>query len=235
MIYILHGDNEAASRNTILNLQKKVGAESKQEVRYSDITPEHLATIASNFDFFGNAPFIVIDISNYGRTKLDPFITPLKMVPEQSTIVIYNDKALSSTNIFIKESKNLKAMVLQSTAIPAANVFKLCDYILGGYKQKAYTELKNLGYEADTFQIMGALIFNIRAIALIKFDSALAKSIAPFVKGKAEKYAERYSEEQIIKMYEHLYKTDVELKTGAIPAELALTVLIEAFFSISNN
>lgn len=233
MIYIIHGDNEASSRNTILALQKKHAAEAKKEVLFSDVTPEHLYTLISNFDFFGNPPFTVFNISNYGHAKLDVFLPQIKQIPEKSILLIYADKALSATNIFLKETKALNAVVLYNPATPSANSFKFSDYLLTGQRQKAYKELKLLLDHEDVFQILGALTYTLRAATLVKFNSTQARSLPPFVKGKAENFASKFTEDQLTKMYELLYKYDKELKVGAIPSDVVLPIIIEGFTEIA--
>ena len=84
MIYIVHGDDVSKSRLLIQNQQKKMGLESRLELKISEITPTQLLEKAVQ-EIFWKPTFIVLDISDAGRMDLSSFIE--KMEKYQKTLL----------------------------------------------------------------------------------------------------------------------------------------------------
>lgn len=232
MIYIVHGENLSASRTTILNLQKKLGAESKIEVLLSETNPQNLLEICSSFDIFSKPPFIVLDISLAGRTDLDKYIAVIKKIPTETTLTILTSKALPKTNAFIKTAANLKATVLQSRSFQNSNIFRFADLVFSGNRNATYRELNKLIQDAeDPFYIFSMLLYNLRNIAYAKFNSPSFNKIAPFAKEKSKVTAEKFAQEALIKLYKNFYAMDRDVKSGTILGELLIPLAVERVFA----
>lgn len=233
MIYILHGENLALARSLILNLQKKLNVEERREFGLLDITPSQLLEAVTTFDLFGNPPFVVFDITNMGRTNVDDYIKVLYQVPSPANLIILAAKELTASNAFIKAAPDLKAKVVLSASKPTANVFKFLDSLFSQNRSSAYTELRNLIVSGeDHFYLFSMTLYQLRNIAHAKFNSPRFNKLAPFVKSKAKKLAERFSQEQIKEFYSYFYSLEKDSKTGKISIDVAIPLAVEKVLNV---
>lgn len=232
MIYILHGENLSASRKTLANLQAKHQAQSKRELMLSEITPSMFSDLCCSVDMFGGVQFIVLDISAAGRANVDAYFEVLKRIPKENIIVILSSKELSKANAFIKGAVELKAMVLQSNMFESANVFKFVDIVFSGNRPAAYKELqKLLVSEEDPFYLFSMLMYELRNVSYAKFKSPMFDKASPFIKGKAAKLAEKFSEADLASIYDRFYKIDKDVKLGFLTQDLYVVQAMEAVFA----
>lgn len=232
MIYIFHGENLSFSRDQILKIQKTNNFESKTEILIENITSHQLSDIVSSFDFFGNPPFVVLDISNVGRTNTDDFIDVLKKAPEKSVIAILSSKELSKANAFIKAVPELKAKVFFSKRNSESNIFNFIDSVFSGKRDVSYRSLATLiNSSLDPIYILTMLEYALRNVAYIKFNSSLMSKMNPFTKIKAINQAGLFSEEAIKDLYEFFYNTDLDSKTGEISQDILILFCMEKIFS----
>jgi len=228
MIYIVHGEDLVKSRIMIQNQQKKVGAESRFEIEIADITPEQLFEKSHSNDLFGNPPFIVLDVSNAGRMDVDPFITKLQNVPEQTTIIILSGKTLSKTNAFIKNSSILNAKLNLNEAAPQSNIFNLVDAVFNKQREKSYGELSKLLKDGiSPFEIFSMLFYGLRTMSSAKFESPSFKKLHDFVKRKSQSQSKLFTEKQITDIFEKFRNIDKGSKLSEIDEELLIPMAIE--------
>lgn len=236
MIYIVHGEGVATSRTNILNLQKKVNAAAKLEINLTDITPDQLVDQLSAFDMFGNAPFVVVDISSAHFSKFESFVKVLNKISAQANLVIFSSKELSKTNAFIKAAPTIKAVIMYSEPEISANVFKFVDTIFNLDKDTAYKELNNLLMAGeDPFYIFSMILYGFRNVASAGLNSPSFAKVAPFLKGKAMAQAKNFSEAELVAIYNDLYKLDKDVKTGNISPDLLIPVTIEKINKTRNT
>ena len=235
MIYIVHGENLSNSRTQILNLQKKLNTLAKTEILLGDITPEHLLEMLSAFDIFGEAPFVVVDISTTHFSKYEGFAKLLAKAPHQSTLVILANKELSKTNAFLK-NKTAETRIILSAPAVSTNVFKFVDLLFYKNREEAYKELtKLLIVGEDPFYLFSMIMYGLRNVAHAKFNSPSFAKVAPFLKGKAVSQAKHFSEEKLTTGFSQLYHLDKAVKTGVLSPELLLPVTIEKILKTSNT
>ena len=228
MIYIVHGDDLVKSRILIQNQQKKVGAESRIEIEIGDITPDQLFEKSHSNDLFGNPPFIVLDVSNTGRSDMEPFIAKLQNVPEQTTIIILSSKTLSKANAFIKNSAVLKAKLNLNEAVPQSNIFNLVGAVFNKQREKAYGELSKLLKDGvSPFEIFSMLFYGLRTVSSAKFESPSFKKLHDFVKRKSQSQSKLFTEKQITDIFEKFRNIDKASKLSEIDEELLIPMAIE--------
>jgi DNA polymerase III delta subunit len=228
MIYIVHGEDLVKSRALILNQQKKVGCESRLEFDISDITPNELLEKSCSNDLFGNPPFIVLDVTNAGRTNLDPYIKSIEKIPSSTTLIVLSGKTLSKSNLFIKKSQDLKARTNLNESAPKSNIFNFVDAVFYKQRKKAYTELaKLLKDDVSTYEILPMMYYGLRTVASAKLDSPSYKKLHPFVKNKSSSQAKLFTQEQIIGIFEKFRKIDMKSKLSEIDEELLIPMSIE--------
>ena len=231
MIYIFHGENLSSSREQILKIQKANNFESKTEISIENTTSQQLSDIILSFDFFGNVPFVVLDISNVGRSNVDDFIKVLKKAPEQSIVVILSSKELSKANAFIKAVSELKAKVFFSKKISESNIFNFIDNVFLGKRDVGYKSLAVLMNDnPDPIYILTMLEYALRNIAYIKFNSPLVSKMSPFTKIKAVNQSRLFSEEAVKDLYEFFYNIDLDSKTGEISEDILIPFCMEKIF-----
>ena len=228
MIYVVHGSDYAQTRKLIISQQKKLGISLKTEVDLEDISPIRLLEIVSTFDIFGNPPFVVLDVSESKNKEYDEHITVLSNMPVETVVIIQSHKALGKTNPFIKNAQKLKAKIAQTDITIMGNVFKFVDNMFYKNRGATYKELQILLSEGnDIFYILTMIFYGLRTLAQAKFGSESFSNKSGFIKGKAEKQAQQFSEKEILKLFDETYKIEKNLKTGETTAEMALTNIIE--------
>lgn len=227
MIYIVHGEDIAKSRALILNQQKKLGADSRVELDITDTTPEHLLHILNTSDIFGNFPYVVLDVSDAGRTNLEKHLEKLLNAPKEANIIILSNKSLSSANIFIKHAKKLGAKVVVNEKIVEGKVFDFVDALFEKQRQRTYIELEKVLLNEGPFEIFNRILYGLRNLGAIKFQSAATTKMNPYVKMKTQKLVQLYSEEQITKLFSEMQKIDKAVKTGEIDEHTMLTLAVE--------
>lgn len=228
MIYILHGENYPNSRSFITKLQQETGADSKKEVSFDEISPEKLWEICSTFDMFGNAPFVVFEISEAGRKSVDGYIEIMSKIPNETTLIVLTDKELSKSNAFIKNSQKLKAKTAVFKGPKTSNVFNFIDRVFEGSRTGAYSEYRKLILNGDDpFYVFSMMVYGLRNVAMVKLNSPGYKKMHPFVKSKAQKQAANFTSENTVYLYGEFYRLDKDSKLGNIDPEVLVPVAIE--------
>lgn len=229
MIYIVHGDDIAKSRILILNQQKKLQISSRIEVNTEEADPEGLYQIVNTPDIFGVFPFVVLDISQAGRTNLDKYMEAAQRSTknEQANLVILSNKPLSKANTFIKNLKALNAKELQLNAEPIGNVFNFVDALLAKNRTRTYKELGKLNEDTAPFEIFNKIVFGVRNIMLAVLEAPSFEKLHPYVKKKTLDSARKYKKETVLKLFTELYEIEKGTKIGEIDADTAVTLAIE--------
>jgi len=204
MIYIVHGNNYASSRRLILNQQKKLATENKLELNIKDITPGKLTDMIGSFDIFGNAPFIILNITDAKSVTLEKYIATLENIPAKSTLILISAKKIRSTSKFLKGAKLCGAKILLNDVLMKSNIFKFVEALFSKKRTQTYSELSQLVKEKnDPFYILSMIYFGLRS------------------------KTSKYSHQKRMKLYEELYKIEKQVKTGGLTPNLALTFAIE--------
>ena len=228
MIHIVHGQNLTSSRNYILGLQKNLRAASRIEFSLTEISSIDLSVSCRSFDMFGNFPFVVLDISAAGRINLDEFIETAFQIPEEAVLVIFSSKQLGKTNAFIKHAVKLKAKLFESKEYGVGNVFDFVDKVFSGNRKASYSEFRKLVLTGEEpMYLFSMLMYGLRNLGFARFDSSAFAKVSPFVKHKVTIQAKNYSDNSVLALYEVFYKMDVAVKTGNLPTDLLIPLIIE--------
>ncbi len=149
MIYIVHGNNFVKSRYLVSNQQKKLNIDNRYELDILEKTPEELFEIINTSDLFGVFPFVVLDVSNVGRTNLEKYVEVIQKNENEAHIIILSNKSLPKTNVFIKNINKLNAKVIHNEDAPNANIFKFIDKLFEKKRKETYQELEKLLKEEE--------------------------------------------------------------------------------------
>ena len=235
MIVILHGEDLASSRNTLLKLSSKIPT-PRTELSISDVTPHQLAEYLGSFDIFNGAPFIVLDISKAGRANLETYLEVIQTMSIEANLVLLSDKSLSKSNIFIKNAAKLKAKVVGSALNYDSNIFKFVDAVFNGNRTQSYTELKSLLLEdKDPFYIFSMLLYGLRTITNAFFDTSAFKKASPYVKSKSQSQSKKFTQETLQALYTDMYELDLGVKTGLFTSDLLIPLAVEKILYYTQN
>lgn len=233
MIYLVHGDDFSKTRAAIVNQLK-----NKDKIDFV-LSTESIKEINRNLnsaDLFGKTPAITIDITGTDKALLESLIDLFKDLDsgeiEKRTIIVFSAKPLPKTNALVKVVAELKIKNIEFDTFPQSNVFNFVDALFNKNRVKAYKEYQNLKSDnQDDFYIFSMILWELRNIAQVKFTEVQDIKMSPNVLSKSKNHAELFSEEQVIKLFDHMYQTDMQVKTGEIPQSMFLLMNIEKILS----
>jgi DNA polymerase III delta subunit len=232
MIFIIHGEDFPTSRRFVTNLMVEKNASSKVELLIGETTPTSLFSHITAFDVFGAPPFVVLDISKAGRKKMDAYLQVLEKAPQDAVVVILSASTLSKSNAYMKSAKKLDARVMHNKKVKTSNVFAFVELVFSGKRKASYSELRRLLISGeDPFYIFSMLLYGIRNLAHIKFDSPNVRKMAPFVRQKYTAFSTHFRKADIKVLYTHFYDLDMGAKTGMLSPDLQVTLAVEKVLS----
>ena len=228
MIYIVHGENYSKSRLQIQGQFKKSESETRVDLELVDTTPDKLLDAVTSKSLFGGNTFVVFDITGSGRTNLDAYVETAARTLKENTLVVLSAKELTKANAFMKSAATLGAHVTLNPEIPQSSIFKFLDAVFSKNRLATYTELKKLNDDAtDNIYLISMTAWGLRNLAAAKFNSPKFEKLPPFIKSKAQKQSQNFTEDNVKGFYELVYKSDLETKTGRIAPEAAVISIVE--------
>ena len=228
MIYILHGDNLAKSRDFVLNLERSLGDCVKFEFRISEVAPEKIEEAGLGVDMFDRPKLIVIDISGVGRTNLTDYKEAVKKIAYNAIVVVLSGSELTKGNEFLRSSQEINARVVLNKIPTTSNIFAFIDAVAAKNRNSSYLELKKLLISGeDDIYLLTMLEYGLRNLAYASFASKAFSRIPPFAKMKVQNAASRYSRQDIKEIYKYFYDLDLKAKTGGYPDGVLVPLAIE--------
>lgn len=229
MIYIVHGTDYVSNRKLVLNQQKKLGNIIKIEKTLADSTPQELEIQLRSNGMFGEVPFVLLDISANRKTNLDDYISVLEKAPAQATIILLSDRTLGASNIFIKSANKLKAKLIETSKKEDGNVFSFVENVFLKDRVNAYKEFEKIMTfeDNDPIYFFSMLLYGLRTLSYILFDSPKKRALSAFTLSKYEKLAKNYSKKTIIALYNEFYELDKAAKTGILALDMLLPLTME--------
>lgn len=229
MITIIHGDDIVSSRNYLQEEKRK----HKDSVSFEGkkVTITDLAQNIQGSGLFSDTKTIFIESFLTGVKKTS------KDVKEVIDFIIKNHK---SSEIFLWEPKEISKRELFIFKDAVAKNFKLPQNIfifLDSLKPNNFKNTISLFHKTIEAGVKEELIFfmiqrQVRILlALTDNDSENTIDellrLAPWQKGKLERQASLFSQEQLKRIYNNLYKIESGLKTGKL--NLTLIQAIDFF------
>ena len=235
MIFILHGNNYPKSRDLIIQIVTKLTDKEasktklyKKEISINETDLAELSELTNSFDLFSDPPLIILDISTMGRKNVSEYIEVLEKAPKETNVIILANKELPKTNAFIKATQKLKAKIILNNVIPNSNIFKFIDNLFSKNRNNTYKELtKLIKNDEDLFYIYSMVLYGIRNISYIKYNSPSASKIPSFKKTTITQQANLFTENEIKELYSYMYYLDISVKTGKIIPQLMIPLAIE--------
>ncbi|MBN1162845.1 hypothetical protein JXA34_03845 [Patescibacteria group bacterium] len=228
MIYIVHGDDISTSRSLVVNQQKKLGIETKQEIDLTEIEPRDFKNLVTQTNLFGQKELILVDISKVDTARADKCIAILKDAVSDNSIVLLTNKSLPKSNTFIKNATTLNAKIIHTQIEPKGNIFDFADSVFYKNRTKAYRELAHLiSDRSDEFHIFSILYYNLKNIAHAKHNSPAFESLKPFQKNKFQNQAQLFSDQALLEIFRTFYQNDKMVKIGELTPDILITRSIE--------
>jgi len=226
MIYIVHGENTAKSRAQISNQQKKLNTSSSIEFNLEDISTQELGTHLKSNSLFGDISFVVLNITNAKGTE--EHLEILKTKSETTIVIIYSEKNIPKTSVFMKNAEDLGAKVIENTKEHPENIFKFIDTLYYKNRIETYKEYEKLiKSETDNFYLFTMILYGLRSLAKGLYKSPKFEAGTSYTKSKVTAQLKGFSEIGIKNLYENFYNIEKKMKIGKIQPEMAIFMGIE--------
>jgi DNA polymerase III delta subunit len=233
MIFLLHGENLALLEKALTELKKTVPSE-KLEFDAQDITPAQFLDKARTFDIFQNPPFIVLRFTK--TVDALPFYNTFDQIPPETKIVLVTPFTLGVTHVFIKNPKKYSIKEASVNQKKNADMFRFLDAVYLQKRNLAHNELQTLLEEGnDPFYIFSMLLYGLRNVFFVKFNSPELAEMKDFSKKKAQSQAGKFEEEDILSLFDYMQDLDKKVKTGQIPTDLLNFLAVEKILSYTKT
>ncbi|MEA2056795.1 MAG: hypothetical protein U9O78_03795 [Patescibacteria group bacterium] len=208
MITILHGENNIASRQKlveIMNQAKKNGVVIKR-LEAEKLEPPILEEQLVKSDLFGNQRLVVIEkLHSLRRSKKKKVL--IKMVSQsQVDVCLWESRKLTKTML-----KKISAQKVKLFKI-SGSIFDWLDSIGASNKEKQLKLLKQALIKNDEYMCFAMLARQIRLLIKAKDGGKVAGP--PFVVRKIKRQANQFSFRQLLRIHQQLFEIDKRTKTS---------------------
>lgn len=204
MITVIHGEDIASSRNYFISEKEKY--ENSVIYDAKSLSEQGLLEILQAKNLFFDQKGIFIE--NLLLLKNKDFIELVKKAGTDSNIYIWEGKEISSTELL-----GLKA-ISKLFKLPQ-ELFVFLDNIRPNNSQNVYF-FRNALKNSPEDLIFYMLIRQFRLLLAVSGDAEIdeAKRLLPWQREKLERQAKLFSEKDLKRTYNKLYKIDHDIKTG---------------------
>jgi len=203
MIFVLHGDNQPAKRNELIEIKKKYPQSKWWEGDEENLVAE-LPTYLSSPSFFGSE---LVILENPPLDKVSKVLKNWKN-PVKDLAIMF-DRPLKAAEL--KKFSEAQILIFRET-VPQ-NVFPLLDAVAARNRVKAlieYRRLKKNSHGGD--ELINMLAWQLRSLTRVK-DGA-TKSISPFVAGKLSRVSKNWEHADLKKALSSVLRQDLASKRG---------------------
>lgn len=222
MIYLLHGDDTAASRKAYGELKKSYPDAitfDGETVTLTDLTQE----------LSGGGLF-----SEERHVFLEQVLTKKKSPSEKEAFINLINASGKESTIVLWEAKEIDKKILSSFSSTQNRLFKLPQTLfalLDGIKPHNSTQLLDLFHKTteatEEELVFFMLVRQVRLLLALHDKEALieeTKRIAPWQRGKLQKQASFFSKEELISFHQKLFEIEKCMKTGSLSMSLSSTI-----------
>lgn len=234
MITLIHGEDTTASRNYYFDIKQK--SQGSLTLDGATITLTDLQQAVSGSDLFGNSKDIFVE-NLLSKRKSSKDIQELVSIinASSSPIFLWESKELTPKQVSSFTKATVKLFKIPST------IFALLDALKPGNGQQLITLFHQTLMDKDPEFVVVMLQRQVRILlalsSVIASEARQSQSIseisrlAPWQKGKLDKQAKQFTEEELLNLHEKLFQLELEMKTGGLsqPLENEIDLL---FFSI---
>lgn len=227
MITIIHGDDIVKSRHKLTTLITTFADFEIIQLTGTNARLEDIIQVFESQSLFGSKKLLILE--RFIETK------DKKLV---ATVLNHLKKRLEHDVIFWEPKEIRKELLLLFPKQSAVHFFKqeqrifqFLDTIKPGNVSKTLTLLHQLLQKESPELVFYMLVRQFRLLLAITTGSGIseAKRLAPWQRSKLERQARQFGKEKLIAIYQKLFQTELELKTGA--NALPLTASLDLFLA----
>lgn len=218
MITVIHGDDIVSSREYLIEL--KTASENSVTLDGKGLTLNDLVHTLKSNSLFSNEKNIFIEGFFSKKTKELEGAIDLINNNSNLNIVLWDENELSKSQLSAFSKAAIKLFKIPQS------LFLFLDSIKPGNPQNVtlfHSALKN----SDENFIFSMIIRQFRLLLSLRDSQPKAgqplaeidelKRLSPWQKEKLQRQSKMFSFEQLRKIYQKLYKTDLNIKTGVYP------------------
>lgn len=207
MIYLLHGENQPALRDALLELKKKY-----DEAIFWEKEVEELPIYLASPTFFaqkglpvGRRELVIIEDADPSGL---PDLIEVAKRGEKDIALVFSEKIPPAG---IPRNGGIKILYFREE-IPK-NVFPFLDALAAKDKKKAFAQVHRLLQAGeDVHFLLSMIIWQMRSIAKVK--GKVTRGIHPYVLGKLRRLEKNFSEEELSRAFSLLLEEDLKAKRG---------------------
>ena len=214
MIYLLHGDDTAASRKYLTDLVEGLTVTTFDG---KSLTIPTLEEAISSGGLFGEAKAVVIEGLFAKNAKKKDFVTFLNNHEVQIILVLWEEKKILKTSF-----ASLKKASVQDFLLPSY-YFQFLDNFAPSNKKNSFLLYQKLLTNYAPEQLFFSLLKRVRLLAILASGSntqELAK-MSPWQMNNLQKQVRMWKKDSLLRVYEALKQTEIRLKTGKLPVSLS--------------
>lgn len=225
MLTLIHGNDTAASRKYFLDEKQQY-----EDALILDADKVNLTDLAQIFEgggLFGETKYVFIE----------HFLTKRKKSADFKEIIAYLEKSASENNIVLWENKELEISSLKTFKQPIIKAFKLpqtlfqlLDELRPGNGKQLVSLFHQTIENAEKEMVFFMIVRQMRLLLALS-DSGNAESeideikrMAPWQRGKLQKQASLFKEEELLALYDRLFAMEAGLKTGNLNTSLVSAI-----------
>lgn len=212
MVMIICGEDEAASRNFLLELVEKYRTQNFELQRIAPSEIETINSTSSSPGLFSQKRVLLVENLNKAiRKKGDRIQAFLENFDKDKEIeLVIWEGGISQRDLKLKKIGKIKEFK------PQNNIFKLLDACYPTNLRSFLSSLSEITDPQNEIFILTMLQRHIRTLLLIK-SGGMPSTLQSWQLGKLKSQSGFWSSEKLMFFYDGLYKIDESLKSGKNP------------------
>jgi len=213
MIFVFHGENQPALRESLLKLGEEYAAR-----RFWEGELEELRAFLATPSLFGKE---LIILENFSPADLTRFFKGFKN--DQKDMALVFPRSLKRNEVDHLPS----ARVLFFRDDIPRNVFPLLDAIVARDRRKALLAARRItaqGFDID--HLLKMLSWQFRSLTRVK--GGALKGVSPYTAGKLKKFAQSWNEGDLRRAFREILREDLRQKKGQkVPFDFLISKLVK--------
>jgi DNA polymerase III delta subunit len=214
MIYVIHGTDIVASRKRLSELRGVYSPDAVQSLISKDIVYSQFSLLFSTMSMFGEKRVVVVE------GKLDGKLVDVQQIVNSDVdLVVWVGEKLRANDGLLTLVKDAKGQVDYFEEKADLTIFPFLDAVVSRNRRAALVEyMKLMKLKSEPIYLLTMLVWQFRNLIV-------PENASGFVQKKALEAKNRFTFEELRKIYYQLLQMDIAMKTGSGVPE----VLLEQF------
>lgn len=214
MRYLIHGDDNALSRNFLTSLTEGY---SVTILDGKSLTIKILEENLFSTSLFDEKKAVVVENFLSKNAKKKEIVSFLNAQTDTVLFILWEEKKLLKTSF-----SNIKNATVKEFFLPSS-YFQFLDSFSQKNGKRLFLMYQDLLKTTSAEQIFYSLIKRLRLLMMLgsQDESTELSKMAPWQKSKLQQQVRMWDVEKLKKFYFELQKTEVKLKTGKLPTGLS--------------